>query len=458
MNIEHLLAPHSDRVVRYALTGAKGGYGRTLVAQTTLMANLHASILCDLDPEGTRRMAIEVGAAPDDVVICETVADVESVVAAGLTAVVARAELVVASGYDVLVEATGNPSFGYRVSCDAIDQGRHVAMVSKEVDSLAGPDLAARARRRGVVYTPASGDQPANLVALVSWVRALGFDVVAIGKSSEYDLVFDPARGTVTQLDTTIDAPELGHLLVAGSDLRATLDARAAAVSGLTRGATADYCEMAVVATHTGYTADTELMHYPVARISELADVYIPVTDGGLLESTGVVDVFSVLRTPDEASFAGGVFVVVRTHDDVTWEVLRAKGHVVSRNGSYACVYLPYHFMGVETPLTLLSAVLLGVPFGARQPERTVVLAGRTKVALAAGTRLDMGGHHHDVTGVQAILLNTQATAHPDAAPLYLAAHCTLARDVPAGAVLTIDDLSDPDPGLLAAWTSIDAH
>lgn len=452
MNIEHLLSAHADRTVRYAMTGAKGGFARTLLAQTTMMPRLEAGILCDLDTEGTRRLAIEVGVDADTLAICDTVEAVQEAIAAGRTAIVATPELIDPAGYDILVEATGNPAFGYRVSTDAITAGRHVAMVSKEVDSVVGIRLAALAREAGVVYTPASGDQPGNLVALVAWTRTLGFDIVAVGKSSEYDLVFDPATGTVTQLDTTIDAPELGDLLIAGDDIRATLDARAAAVSALPTGATADYCEMAVVATHTGYVSDTELMHYPVARISELADVYIPRADGGVLESEGVVEVFSALRTPDEASFAGGVFVIVRTHDGETWEVLRGKGHVVSRSGAYACIYLPYHLMGVETPITLLSAVLLGVPFGSAEPTRSVVLAGRAKHDIPAGTVLEMGGHHHDVTGVQAVLVPADRPEAAAAAPLYLAAHATLARDVAAGELIAIDDLTDHDPALLDAW------
>lgn len=455
MNIEYLLAAHRGTRVQYALTGAKGGFARTLLAQTTQIEDLHASVLCDLDPEGARALALEVGFAAESVVVCGTPGEVLEVVAAGRTAVVASRELLLPEAFDILVEATGDPGFGYRVAADALRATKPVAMVSKEVDSVAGIELASIARENGVVYTPASGDQPANLIALVSWVRTLGLDIVAIGKSSEYDLVFDPAAGTVTHLDKQIHAPQLGEHLVLGDDIPATLRARAEAVAALPTGATADYCEMAVVANHTGFVVDDELMHYPVARISELADIYAPKSSGGVIERTGVVDVFSVLRTPDEASFGGGVFVVVRTFDAQTWEVLRGKGHVVSRSGEYACIYLPYHFMGVETPMTLLLAVHLGVPYGSPEPTRSILMAGRAKADLAAGTLLEMGGHHHDVTGVQAVLLE----AGPESAkvaPLYVASRATLARDVRAGELILIDDLADHDAELLAAWTGND--
>lgn len=455
MNIETMLAAHGDASVRYALTGAKGGFARTLLAQTVHVPRLDAGILCDLDVEGARDLAVEVGFAPDSVRVCSSADEVTAAVDEGVVAVVATADLLLPEGFDILVEATGSPAFGSQVARKALEADRHVAMVSKEVDSVAGIALASIAADHGVVYTPASGDQPANLIALVGWVRTLGLEIVAVGKSSEYDLVFDPATGTVTQLDDQVHAPTLADLFVLGEDVRATLDARRSAVAGLPVGATADACEMAVVATHTGMVSDVERMHYPVARIAELADVYALEEHGGVVRRPGVVDVFSALRTPDEASFAGGVFVVVRTNDPETWEVLRGKGHVVSRDGTTACIYLPYHFMGVETPVNLLETVLLGGTYGAPQPVRTVVLGGRARSDLAAGTTLHMGGHHHDVEGVDAVLAEA-AALDVDAAPLYLAAHATLARDVPAGALITVDDLADPDPALLEAWRAGD--
>jgi predicted homoserine dehydrogenase-like protein len=302
-----------------------------------------------------------------------------------------------------------------------------------------------------VVYTTGDGDQPANLIGWVSWARVLGLEIVAAGKSSEYDLVFNPETGTITQLDQTIAAPAMGDLLRLGDDIPATLAARRAALNGLKTSATADYCEMSVVATNTGMIPDVELLHYPIARTSELADIYALREDGGVLSQEGVIEVFNVLRLPDEASFAGGVFVIVRTHDKETWDLLAQKGHVVSRNGRYACMYLPYHFMGVETPITLLNAVLHNRASGSAKPTQCTVLGGRATVDIPAGTVLKMGGHHHDVTGVQAVLLAAKDAAQ-DVAPLYLAAHATAARDIKAGSLLLISDLQGYDADLHEAW------
>jgi hypothetical protein len=59
-------------------------------------------------------------------------------------------------------------------------------MVNVEADVLAGPLLAEEARKAGVVYSLAYGDQPALTAEMVDWARATGFRVVAAGKGTKY--------------------------------------------------------------------------------------------------------------------------------------------------------------------------------------------------------------------------------------------------------------------------------
>ena len=450
MNFELLFADQPQRIVRFSLTGAKGGFARTLLAQTRLMPRLVPVALCDLDLPGLRALCEELGFPGSALCECHSAEDVAAA-PAGATLLVADAGLLRHVSHDILVEATGNPKVGYRVACEAIEAGRHVAMVSKEVDTVAGVTMSRKAAAKGLVYTTADGDQPANLIGLVSWARTLGLDVIAAGKSSEYDLVFDPLSSMLRQLDETIATPSLNKLLKLGDDIPATLAARRAALNGLKTSATADYCEMAVVASNTGLVADVEAMHYPIARAAELADIYALREDGGIIHRPGVIDVFNLLRLPDEVSFGGGVFVVVRTGDPTTWQMLAQKGHVVSRNGRYACMYLPYHFMGVETPISLLNAVLHGRASGSDRPAQHAILAGRAIDTIPAGTVLRMGGHHHDVTGLKPVLLS-RPNAPAGVAPLYLAAHAQTARDVQAGELVLLDDITGDDPALREAW------
>jgi len=405
--------------IRVAVTGANGGYGRTLLAQLRTVPAMDPTVLVDPDRDGVTAMLADLGID-------------------GVTVVAGMDELPW-SDVDVLVEATGNVPAGIGYATTAIEHGVHVVMVSKEVETVAGIALRRRADARGVRYLPGDGDQPANLIRLTAWVERVGLEVVALGKSGEYDLQLDPATGTVTQLDETLDAPALRDLLVLGDDVAATLAARADAVSALRRCAAADSCEMTVVAQYTGAAADREDLHYPVVRPSELADVYAARADGGLIGTQRSVDVFSALRLPGEASFAGGVFAVVRTGDPETWRTLAGKGHIVSRDGRYACIAWPYHLMGVETPLTIAEAV--SPTWTLPEPARHVVLGGRAAAPIAAGTTFRVHGHHHEIDGVDPVI----RPGDEDAAPFYLLGGATLRHDVPAGHLLTLDDVDGVD-------------
>lgn len=442
-------SPASRRTsaIRIALTGANGGYGRTLLDQLRRLPDMTAAQLIDPDVDGVVRMLHDLGVGDDDLVRATSVTETAAAVEAGKVAVVSDGAHLSWEHADVLVEATGRIEAGYAYADTALDSGTHVVMVSKEIESVAGVALSAKARERGLRYLPGDGDQPANLIRLVEWVLAVGFDIVALGKSGEYDLVFDPESGIVDQNGVQIEAPALGGLLDLGADTAATLAARADAVSGLKRAAAADSCEMNVVSLYTGAVADREAMHYPVARPDELADVYAELADGGILASTGVVDVFSMLRLPGEASFAGGVFAIVRTGDDVTWATLRGKGHVVSRNGRYACIFWPYHFMGIETPMTVAAAVdgTAATP----APRQHTVLAARATGDLDAGTAFRVEGHHHEISGVSPVIVAPDAG---EIAPYYLLSGARLRRDVAAGALVTLDDLDDVPAAALAAY------
>ncbi len=94
-----------------------------------------------------------------------------------------------------------------------------------------------------------------------------------------------------------------------------------------------DLCELALIANATGLKPDVPSLHAPIARTLELPELLRPRAEGGILERSGVVDIFNCLRRSDEISFAGGVFVVVRCDDRSTWRVLRGKVFPRARMG-----------------------------------------------------------------------------------------------------------------------------
>lgn len=432
-------------VTRVALTGAAGGYGRTLLGQLLRLPDMRAAVLVDPSVGATLEVLADLGYPDGAARQTRSAEETREVVEAGGTAVVASGQHLDERSYDVLVEATGRPVQGYALARDAISRGRGVVMVSKEVDSVVGRHLSQLAREHGVGYLPGEGDQPANLLALLRRVGDLGLQIVAAGKSSEYDLLFDPVRGTASFADVTIGADGLQRLLHLGNDVEETVRARDADLDGLSRISSADYCEMAVVSLYSGLGSDGEQMHGPLLRPDELADAFCPRGDGGLLTQTSVVEVFTMLRLPGEASFAGGVFVVVRTTDGPTWSVLAAKGHVVSRDGRYACIYLPYHLMGIETPSTVRRVRAGAV---APTPPGGPLLAARVRVDLPSGTRLSVEGHHHEIAGCDPVFVPGDPAA--EVCPFYLLDGAVTRRALPAGSLVSLADVDGVDDLLLA--------
>jgi predicted homoserine dehydrogenase-like protein len=140
-------------------------------------------------------------------------------------------------------------------------------------------------------------------------------------------------------------------------------------------------------------------------------------------------------------SFAGGVFVVVRCDDKASWQMLAEKGHVVSRNGKTALLYLPRHLLGLEAATSVLEATIHGVSSGGMEPRPHYDLVARAERNLPAGGILEMGGHHHTIDGASAELHPAAPLGGGNPAPFYLAANARLSRDVAKGAVVTADDI-----------------
>jgi len=450
VNYELLFKELATRSVRFALTGARGGFGRTLLAQARAVRGLRVAGLCDLDPEGTRAMLAELGYPGADSRVCANAGEARRAAEEGSIAVVRDPALLAGLPFDILVEATGQPEVGVQVAAAALRRGISVAMVSKETDSVVGPWLGRLAIEHGAVYTTADGDQPSALIGLVTWARTLGLEVVAAGKSSEHDYVYDAAAGSVTRLGISCPVPGFAEAWTLGPEVAGTMERRRALVQGMLVDGPPDYCEMNGVANSTGLLPARETLSYPLCRTPELADVFIPREEGGILDRPGVVDVFHCLRRPDEASFSGGTFIVVRCGDAAVWETLRRKGLVVSRNSRYACVYRPFNLMGVETPISLFSAVLHGRPSGAAAPSVRAVMVARAGRALDAGEVLRMGGHHHTIEGVLPRLV--PAAGAGGRAPFYLAANRRLRQRVPAGADIPVEALDLDGSELYTAW------
>ncbi|MBD8066145.1 flagellar biosynthesis protein FlgA [Devosia sp. PTR5] len=427
-----------------------GGFGRSFLAQGRRVPLMHTRVAVDVSAEIAAASMRSAGIAEADIRICNSTTEARAAWDAGTYIAAGQLETVLDLPLDVVVEATGHPEAGARHVRLAVEAGHHVALVSKEVDSVVGPELARLARSRGRFVSPVDGDQPSLLIGLVTWAEVIGLDIVAAGKSSEYDFIFDPAAGRLTSNGRTVDAPGFADWLTLGDrDCAEVAAGRAAAAAELPQRAVPDLCEMTVVANATGLMPDRPDLHAPIAAIGEVADFFATRKDGGLLDGTRRLDVFHCLRLPNEVSFAGGVFVVVNCDDESTWTMLREKGHVLSRSGRTAMLHIPRHLLGLEAATTVLEMALRGVSSGAQDPRHHVDLVAHADADLPAGTVLTMGGHHHAIDNVSSRMVPAGALGADSPVPFYLAAGARLTRPVTKNTPIRLGDLEiDPNSEL----------
>jgi len=433
---------YSDpEIVETCLVGT-GGFGQSFASQSRFMPLINVRVLVDRDCDKTIALLGHLNVPCRDIAICTSAKEAWTAWLAGQYVVSDDVAHVVDLPFSVLIEATGHPEAGARHARLAVEAGHHVALVSKEVDSVVGAGLAHEANARGVVVTPVDGDQPSLLIGLITWAQILGLDIISAGKSSEYDFVFDAATNILSCNGIGHHCPDMAKLMDAEDRQMADLAAaRSAAASAFRQRAVPDLCEMGLVANATGFGFDRPDLHAPIARIPEVPAMFETVDNGGLFSSGKVLDVFHCLRRPDEVSLAGGVFVIVRCHDAGVWDMLAEKGHIVNAQGSAAMLSIPRHLLGLEAATTILDAALLNESSGASIPMQSVELVARATAELPAGHVLEMGGHHHTIENVEADLLDAEPLSGSSPAPFYLAANKRLCRTVAAGAHILMDDL-----------------
>ena len=267
------------RPVRAGLIGS-GHYGTDVITQARDIPLLEISIITDLDPQAARMAYHHAGITNDDIALCDNCSDAIRAIESGKFVITEDPMLLMKIPIDVVIEATGVPEAGARHAHEAIQHGKHVAMINKETDAVIGPILKHLADNAGVVYTPVDGDQHGLLIGLVLWARSLGLEVLCGGKARNAECIYDPEARTVSCGRDTVairksDAWALNR--IPDGEAKRYIAARREILASLPKTSNSDLGEMTVAANATGLMPDTPLLHLPVVRISEIPEVLCPV-------------------------------------------------------------------------------------------------------------------------------------------------------------------------------------
>ena len=418
------------RPVRVGLIGA-GKFGSMFLSQAPTTSGLVVSVIADLDLERARAACRAVGW--NDARVARTRFTADALDAIGDDSV------------DVVVEATGDPAAGIAHARAAAAARKHIVMVNVEADVLAGPLLASEAREAGVVYTMAYGDQPALICELVEWARACGFEVVAAGKGTKHLPVYHASTPDTVWDHYGLTAAQAAAAGMNSRMFNSFLDGTKSAI------------EMAAVANATGLAPPPDGLRFPPCSRDDLAHVLLPAEAGGQLHHRGQVEVVSSLahdgrQVPNDLRW--GVYVVIEAPNDYSAACFRQYGMDTDDTGRYTALYRPFHLIGLELNISILSAALLGTPTGAARDFVGDAVA-TAKRDLAAGETLDGEGGFT----VYGKLLPAQTSLERRALPIGLAHGVTLKRAVRTGEVVRWDDVEhDPRPAAVQARRAMETR
>jgi len=419
MSLHRLLQRRIEKPVRVGLIGA-GKFGSMFLNQIPTTPNVEIAVIADLDPDRARAACRTVGWDAARIARTRFVAN--------------GAEACSDPEVEVVVEATGNPPAGIAHARAAIAAGKHIVMVNVEADVLAGPLLAEEARAKGVVYSLAYGDQPALTCELVEWARACGFEVVAAGKGTKYL----PAYHAVTPDDVWthygLTPEEAARGGMNPQMFNSFLDGTKSAI------------EMAAIANAAGLSVPRDGLGFPPCGVDDLPEV---LRGGRALDRDGMVEVVSSLERDGRPVFRDlrwGVYVVLKAPNEYARNCFREYGLKTDATGWYAAMYKPYHLIGLELGMSILSAALRGEPIGQAQGWRGDAVAV-AKRSLHAGEVLDGEGGYT----VWGELVPAERSLAEGALPIGLAHKVPLKRDVAADAVVRWADVDIPDTEALRA-------
>ncbi|MEK8027638.1 NAD(P)H-dependent oxidoreductase [Pseudaquabacterium rugosum] len=409
--------------VRVAVIGA-GKFGSMYLSQAPRTPGIHLTAVVDLSPDRARASLARVGWDTPRF----SATSLAQARKDGSTFITDDARAVIASdAVDIVIDATGSPAAGIAHALMCCEHRKHIIMVNVEADVLAGPYLARKAAEAGILYSMASGDQPALIAELVDWARTIGMEVVCAGKGTKYLPIYHASTP-----ETVWGHYGFSRDQVAGGDFNAQM------FNSFLDG-TKSALEMAAVANGCELSPPEDGLVFPPVGVDDLPHILRPADEGGILPRKGMVEVVSSLERDGRPVFRDlrwGVYAVFEAPSPYVKDCFQQYGLKTDASGRYAAMYKPYHLIGLELGISVASIAVRQEATGATGEWRGDVGA-TAKRALKAGEKLDGEGGFT----VYGKLMPTATSLRRRALPIGLAHNMVLKRDIAAGEIVSWDDV-----------------
>ena len=353
--------------------------------------------------------------------------EINDAAAQGRVGLTENSRALIGAELDVIVECTGIPEVGAAHALWAIEAGHHVVMVTVEADVLVGPLLRQRARRAGVVYSLAYGDQPALVCELIDWALTCGFELVAAGKGTKYLPAYHYSTPETVFGHYGFSRQQVKEGVYNARMYNSFLDGTKSAI------------EMAAIANATGLVPQAKGLGFHPVGVDALAQALKPKSDGGLLSHSGTVEVVSSLKRDGEPvanDLRWGVYVTFRAGNEYVKQCFGEYGLRTDRSGWYASLHRTYHLIGLELGISIASVALRHEPTGSPKGlfADTPAVAKRN---LVPGDVLDGEGGYT----VFAKLMPARESLTLQTLPIGLASGIKVVRPVQKDQFLTYSDV-----------------
>ena len=418
-----LMREAANDPLRVGIVGA-GKFGSMYLAQVIRTPGVHLVGIVDLSIENAKRSLERVGWPEEQYAAPSLDAAMQSgatYMGEGLD------ELVCHPAIDIIIECTGHPIAAVDHCLKAFENGKNVINVTVESEAFCGPLLAHKAEEAGVIYSMAYGDQPALVCELVDWARTCSFPIAAAGRghiwlpeyrASTPETVWDHWGLTAEQAERGGLNPKMFNSFLDGSK---------------------PAIESTAIANATGLTAPSNGLAFPPGSIDDIPTLMRPTSEGGVLESKGLVEVISALTIEGEKipyDIRKGVWICVEADTDYIKNCFEEYKVVTDPTGRYMSLYKRWHMIGLELGMSVATVGIRREATGAAMCFNADVIA-TAKRDLKAGEILD-GEGGYTVFGKLIPSSKSLASGH---LPLGLAHDLKLIRNVQQDGLLTWEDV-----------------
>ncbi|SHH18126.1 Predicted homoserine dehydrogenase, contains C-terminal SAF domain [Anaerosphaera aminiphila DSM 21120] len=391
--------------IKVGIVGA-GIMGSSLVAQLELLDNFIPAVMSSRRLESVYSALDKAKVDRSKVIETNSIEEAKEAIDRGYY-VATTNNKIAATVVDCVVDCTGNTEEGTKISLCAIENGVDIVTLNVEMDATVGCYLKVLADKKGVIYTGSAGDEPGAIIELYEFLNTVGFEILVLGKGKNNELNYyaTPDELKEEALKKGLN-PKMLTSFVDGTNTMTELNA---------------------VCNATGFLPDTRGCHGFISSPKTLAEDIKTKDEGGILNSYKTVDFVK--------GIAPGVFAIVKCKSDVLTSEMN---YLKMGDGPNFAIYRPYHLTSIETPNSIIKAVVLrdsSIASIGKPVAETVAIA---KKDLAIGESIDgIGGNT-----VYGVLESAEVQKSENLIPMgILVGNVRVRRNIKKGEALSYEDV-----------------